>query len=68
MFEGICETLHHELDLLEDKFQDGNAMTREDLDMIDKMFHALKCKKTYEAMIEHEDEGSYAKIKRYRKY
>lgn len=66
MFEGICETIHHELDMLEDKFQDGNAMNHDDLDMIDKMFHALKCMKTYEAMVG--DEGSYAKIKRYRKY
>ena len=68
MFDGIYETIHHEMDLLEDKFQDGNAMSEKDLEMIDKMSHALKCLATYEAMKSHEDEGSYARIKRYRKY
>jgi hypothetical protein len=68
MFEGICETMHHEMDLLEDKFQDGNAMSEKDLEMIDKMAHALKCLATYEAMKGCGDEGSYARMKRYRKY
>ena len=69
MFEGIVETMHHEMDLLEDKFQDGNAMSEKDLEMIDKMAHALKCLATYEAMKGGcVDEGSYARMKRYRKY
>jgi hypothetical protein len=68
MFDGIYETIHHEMDLLEDRFQDGNAMSEKDLEMIDKMSHALKSLATYEAMKGSCEEGSYAKIKRYRRY
>lgn len=55
MYQGICETIHHELDLLEDKFQDGSAMSEKDLEMIDKMAHALKSLATYDAMKGHSE-------------
>ena len=68
MFEGICETIHHELDVLEDKFQDGNGMSESELDHIDKMVHTLKNIAAYEAMRADDGGGSYAKVRRYRRY
>ena len=64
MFEGICEAMHRELDLLDNKLQGGKApMNSQDLDHIDKMAHALKSLKAYEAMAgESEYDGdSYAR-------
>jgi len=62
MFEGICEALHRELEMLDNKLQGGKApMNSQDLENIDKMAHALKSLKAYEAM-EGESEydgGSY---------
>ena len=62
MFDGICEALHREMDVLEDKYSNGKAtMNPQDLEHIDKMAHALKSLKTYEAMTGNSeyDGGSY---------
>jgi hypothetical protein len=62
MFDGICEALHREMDMLEDKYSNGKAtMNPQDLEHIDKMAHALKSLKTYEAMTGNSeyDGGSY---------
>lgn len=64
MFEGICEALHRELEMLDNKLQGGKApMNSQDLEVIDKMAHALKSLKTYDAMLGHSeyDGDSYAR-------
>ena len=65
MFEGICEALHREMDNLDEKYASGAQMNASDLDHIDKMAHALKSLKTYEAMSGNSeygyDGGSYAR-------
>ena len=66
MYEGICEAIHKELDALEDKYSKGTQLSGQDLEHIDKMAHALKCLKTYEAMHGNSeyygyDGGSYAR-------
>ena len=51
MFEGICEAIHKEMDMLDEKYSSGNAqLNGQDLEHIDKMAHALKSLATYEAM------------------
>ena len=51
MYEAICDALHREMDLLEEKYASGKtAMTAADLEHIDRMAHALKSLATYEAM------------------
>ena len=50
MFEGICEAIHKELDMMDEKFASGGKLTAQELEHIDKMAHALKSLKTYEAM------------------
>ena len=50
MFRSICEAIHKELDQLEDKYSSGAQLSAKDLEDIDKMGHALKSLKTYEAM------------------
>lgn len=61
MFEGICEAIHKELDLLEEKYEKGTQLSGQDLEHIDKMAHTLKSLKTYEAMLGNSeyDGGSY---------
>ena len=60
MYHAICEAIHKELDQLEDKYSGGAQVTGQDLEHIDKMFHALKCLKTYEAMDGNSEyDGSY---------
>lgn len=60
MYDGICEAIHRELDQLDEKFAKGASMNGQELDHIDKMAHALKSLKTYEAMHNgSEDGGSY---------
>ena len=64
MFEGICEALHREMDMLEEKYSNSKSpMNAQDLEHIDKMAHALKSLKTYEAMTGNSeyDGGSYAR-------
>ena len=50
MFDIICDALHREMEKLAQKYDDGNELTSQELDHIDKMAHALKCIATYEAM------------------
>ena len=63
MFEGICEAIHKEMDSLDEKYSKGASLTGSDLEHIDKMAHALKSLKTYEAMAGNSeyDGGSYAR-------
>ena len=65
MFEGICEAIHREMDILEEKYSKGTQLSGQDLEHIDKMAHALKSLKTYEAMTGNSeygyDGGSYAR-------
>lgn len=46
-----------ELDNLEDKLRNGADMTMQDLEKIDKLYHALKSKATYDAMKDAEGYG-----------
>ena len=50
MFEGICESLHREMDRLDEKLSKGSQLNAQDLEHIDKMAHALKSIVGYEAM------------------
>lgn len=51
MFEGICDILHREMEMFEEKYSDGKTtMVPQDLAHIDTIAHALKCLATYEAM------------------
>ena len=63
MFEGICETLHREMEMLEEKYSNGKTpMNSQDLEHIDKMAHALKSLATYDAMKGNSEYGdSYAR-------
>ena len=62
MYHGICEAIHRELDSLEEKYSGGTQLSAKDLEDIDKMAHALKCLKTYEAMDGNSEyDGSYAR-------
>jgi hypothetical protein len=63
MYKAICEAIHREMDQLEDKYTGGAQLSGKDLDDFDKMAHALKCLKTYEAMEGNSeyDGGSYAR-------
>lgn len=58
MYNAICEALHRELEILEERFSNGTAMNSNDLDMVDKIAHALKSLKTYEAMEGNSEYGS----------
>ena len=59
MFEGICEAIYRELSLLNNKLQGGKSpMSSQDLETIDKLAHAMKSLKAYEAM-EGNSEDSY---------
>ena len=65
MFEGICNAIHRELESIDNKLMGGKApMNSQDLENIDKLSHALKSLKTYEAMegySEHDGGDSYAR-------
>lgn len=62
MYHGICEAIHRELDQMENKYAGGTQLASKDLEDIDKMAHALKCLKTYEAMEGNSEyDGSYAR-------
>ena len=59
MFDGICEALYRELEMLDNKLQGGKApMNTQDLENIDKMAHALKSLKACEAMEGQSEYGS----------
>ena len=66
MYYGICEAIHRELDKLEDKYSEEVNLTMSDLEMIDKMSHALKCLATYDAMKEGTKRRS--RYEEYRRY
>ena len=52
MFDRICDALHEEMEQIQQKLSDGKTrMSVQDLDEIDKIAHALKCIKTYDAML-----------------
>jgi hypothetical protein len=54
----LCETLNIELSEYNNKIQNANGkMSMSDLEVIDKLTHALKSVKTTIAMIEAEDKG-----------
>ena len=67
MFNGICEAIHKELDILDEKYSGGAQLSGQDLEHIDKMAHALKSIAGYEAMKGNSeyggsyDGGSYAR-------
>ena len=58
MFDIICDALHREMEKIAQKYDDGNELTAQDLEHIDKMAHALKCLKTYEAMTTYKERPS----------
>lgn len=66
MFDGIFEALHQELDELNAKFAEGAKMSVQELEHIDKMAHALKSLKAYEAMLEGcgGKESSYSRMRK----
>ena len=59
MFEGICEAIHKEMDMLDEKYARGTQLSPQDLEHIDKMSHALKSLATYDAMKGNSERGSY---------
>ena len=65
MYEAICEAIHKEMDVLEDKYAKGTQLSGQDLEHIDKMAHALKSLATYDAMKGNSEYGgsydSYAR-------
>lgn len=66
MFEGICDVLHRELEIIEDKYMDSKTpMNPTDLAHIDTIAHALKSLATYKAM-ENADRGR--RYDNYRRY
>lgn len=50
MYEAICEAIHKELDVLDEKYAKGTQLSMQDLEHIDMMSHALKSLATYDAM------------------
>ena len=65
MYPAICDAVHRELDELEEKYSGGAQMSTQDLDVFDKIVHALKSLATYEAM-KGADSGRTER--RYREY
>ena len=58
MYDAICEKLHMEMQRMEDKYRNKDAqINSNDLDVIDRISHALKSMATYEAM-ESAQEGN----------
>lgn len=75
MLYGLCEIVTKRLEECWRTLEDTEEMTVLDIDLVDKLTHALKCIKTSIAMIEaeEEDEGgasrrSYAREGSYRSY
>ncbi len=51
--EILEQRMCKELDILEDKYRNSSTeMSMQDLDKLDKLYHTLKSKAAYEAMIE----------------
>ena len=55
--EILEQRMCKELDALESKLVSGADMSMSDLDKIDKLYHALKSKATYDAMKDAENYG-----------
>jgi len=53
--EILEQKMCKELDVLEQKYQQGQEMSIQDLEKIDKLYHALKSMATYNAMKEAEE-------------
>lgn len=56
----LCETISRELDDANEKIRKAGGMSAGDLELVDKLSHALKSIKTTIAMMESEDEGGYS--------
>lgn len=54
-YEILEQKMCKELENLEEKFRGGGDMSMQDLEKIDKLYHALKSMTTYNAMKEAED-------------
>ena len=68
MFEGICDVLHREMEMLEEKYATSKTpMNAQDLEHIDKIAHALKSIASYEVMKDGYDSG-YTKVRSRRYY
>ena len=68
MYNNICEALHRELEMMDEKFENGTQMNNQDLEHIDKMVHALKSIATYEAMKGDSEYGYSRKMSRSSRY
>lgn len=57
----LCEVISRELEDVNQKIRSaGGSMSAGDLELVDKLTHALKSIKTTMAMMESEDEGGYS--------
>ncbi|MBQ3330787.1 MAG: hypothetical protein IJG87_06375 [Ruminococcus sp.] len=57
----LCETLSRELEDVNEKIRSaGGGMSAGDLELVDKLSHAMKSIKTTIAMMEAEDDGGYS--------
>lgn len=57
----LCEVISRELEDVSQKIRSaGGSMSAGDLELVDKLTHALKSIKTTMAMMESEDEGGYS--------
>ena len=57
----LCEVISRELEDVSQKIRSaGGGMSAGDLELVDKLTHALKSIKTTMAMMESEDEGGYS--------
>ena len=68
MFNNICEALHRELEMLDEKYANGSQLNNQDLEHIDKMMHALKSIATYEAMKGDSEYGYSRRMSRAGRY
>lgn len=50
MFDAIVDTILREMDEMDEKYSRDAQLSEGDLDLIDKMSHALKSIATYDAM------------------
>ena len=64
--EILEQKMCKELETLEEKFRGGVEMSMSDLDKIDKLYHALKCKATYDAMKEADEYSEEGGMSGYR--
>ena len=56
MYPNICDALHREMSVLEEKYANGTQLSMKDLEDIDIIAHALKSLATYSAMTESEED------------